>query len=101
MAASTRALVRGLTLDCPFRTRETVWCETPARRATSCIPGRRLGPVAGAPGSGGSTPDAEVATSTHLHVPAWTPTPSADEIEYTGPDPTLRVNANTRPIRRL
>src|SRR4051794_24540975 len=43
MTASTRALVSGRTLLLPFSTRETVWCETPAARATSCMPGSRSG----------------------------------------------------------
>ena len=35
MASSTRSRVAGLTLGRSLTTRDTVWCETPARRATS------------------------------------------------------------------
>src|ERR1700757_1763368 len=41
MAASTLSLVSGRTFGCSFRTRETVWCDTPASRATSAITGGR------------------------------------------------------------
>src|SRR5215471_8961239 len=41
MAASTLSLVRGRTFGCSFSTRETVWCDTPASRATSAITGGR------------------------------------------------------------
>src|SRR5690348_5419714 len=41
MAASTRMRVVGFTPGCLLITRETVWCETPARRATSVIAGPR------------------------------------------------------------
>src|ERR1700750_2815603 len=41
MAASTLSLVSGRTFGCSFRTRETVWCDTPASRATSPTPGGR------------------------------------------------------------
>src|SRR5699024_7572046 len=41
MAARTRNRVRSRTLGCPLSTRETVWCETPASRATSVIAGSR------------------------------------------------------------
>jgi hypothetical protein len=38
--------VASRTLGCPFSTRETVWCETPASRATSrMLAGRDLAPV--------------------------------------------------------
>src|SRR5579859_1085964 len=39
MAASTLSLVSGRTFGCSFSTRETVWCETPASRATSAMTG--------------------------------------------------------------
>src|SRR5215469_7624670 len=42
MAARTFALVAELTLGCPFSTRDTVWCDTPASRATSAITGRGI-----------------------------------------------------------
>ena len=35
MTSSTRCLVSGRMLGWSFSTRDTVWCETPARRATS------------------------------------------------------------------
>src|SRR6266699_2678280 len=41
MAASTRSRVSGRTFGCSFITRETVWCDTPASRATSAITGGR------------------------------------------------------------
>jgi hypothetical protein len=54
-----------LTLECMFRTLETVWCETPAKVATSAIEGlrslRRAGEEAGPSstgGPGGSAPPA-------------------------------------------
>src|SRR6516165_1823845 len=55
MAASTLSLVCGLTLGCELSTRETVWCETPARRATSAMTGgldllARPGAIARLPG---------------------------------------------------
>ena len=40
-AAITRSWVSGRTPGMPFSTRETVWCETPARAATSAIRGTR------------------------------------------------------------
>src|SRR5271165_802755 len=39
MAASTLSRVSGRTFGCSFRTRETVWCDTPASRATSAMTG--------------------------------------------------------------
>src|ERR1700751_192850 len=50
MGASTRSRVSGRTFGCSFSTRETVWCDTPASRATSAITGGRdrLPAVAGA-----------------------------------------------------
>lgn len=42
MAASTWARVDSMTPGCPVETRETVWAETPARRATSAIETPRL-----------------------------------------------------------
>src|SRR5690349_18013859 len=50
MAASTLSRVSGRTFGCSFSTRETVWCDTPASRATSAITGGRdrLPAVAGA-----------------------------------------------------
>ncbi len=39
MACSTRSRVAGRRLFWPLITRETVWCETPASRATSAITG--------------------------------------------------------------
>src|ERR1700687_2532966 len=39
MAASTLSLVSGRTFGCSLRTRETVWCDTPASRATSAMTG--------------------------------------------------------------
>jgi hypothetical protein len=44
IAASTRSRVAGLTLGWLFKTRETVWCETPADRATSAMMGLRRDP---------------------------------------------------------
>src|SRR6266513_1219398 len=41
MAASTLSRVSGRTFGCSFSTRETVWCDTPASRATSAITGGR------------------------------------------------------------
>src|SRR5687768_16687888 len=41
MADRTRRRVASLTLGWPLRTRDTVWCDTPARRATSNIDGPR------------------------------------------------------------
>src|SRR6185312_1164453 len=41
MTSSTRSRVVGFTLGWSFRTLETVWCETPAKRATSAIRGAR------------------------------------------------------------
>src|SRR5690606_6098558 len=41
IAACTRARVSGRTLGWSLTTRETVWCEAPARRATSVSPTRR------------------------------------------------------------
>src|SRR6266566_9172155 len=51
MAASTRSRVSGRTFGCSFSTRETVWCDTPASRATSAITGGRdiVPAVAGVP----------------------------------------------------
>src|SRR6478735_9256064 len=37
MAARTRSRVSSDTIGCPLETRETVWEETPARRATSAM----------------------------------------------------------------
>src|SRR5438876_4793778 len=50
MAASTFSRVNERTFGCSFSTRETVWCDTPASRATSAITGGRdrLPAVAGA-----------------------------------------------------
>ena len=47
MAASTFSLVAGRTLGCELSTRETVWWETPASRATSAITGGRSASPAG------------------------------------------------------
>ena len=41
ITSSTRCLVSGRMLGCWLSTRETVWCETPARRATSRMLGAR------------------------------------------------------------
>ena len=41
MACSTLARVAGLMCGWSLMTRETVWCETPANRATSPITGAR------------------------------------------------------------
>jgi hypothetical protein len=43
IAARTRVRVVAETCGCPLSTRETVWCETPARAATSDITGPRDG----------------------------------------------------------
>ncbi len=40
-AASTRSWVSGRTPGMPLSTRDTVWCDTPARAATSAIRGIR------------------------------------------------------------
>src|SRR3712207_685311 len=44
MARRTRSRVSGATFGCPLTTRDTVWCETPARAATSDMPSARCGP---------------------------------------------------------
>ena len=67
MAASTSARVRLLTLGCRFSTRETVWWDTPASLATSCMPGRRRG--AGTV----SSPSAEGEPGTLVMPPAYRP----------------------------
>src|SRR6516164_599205 len=41
MAASTFSRVNGRTFGCSLRTRDTVWCDTPASRATSAMTGGR------------------------------------------------------------
>jgi hypothetical protein len=46
IAASTRVRVSSRMLGCPFITRDTVWRETPAIRATSRTPGALLDPFA-------------------------------------------------------
>jgi hypothetical protein len=43
IAASTRSLVAGATWRSLFTTRDTVFCVTPARAATSCMETRRGG----------------------------------------------------------
>src|SRR6185437_14421584 len=43
IACSTRSRVAGRTPGTSFSTRETVWCETPARRATSKMFAPRMG----------------------------------------------------------
>src|SRR3954468_18289197 len=44
MARSTRSRVVGATFGWPLTTRDTVWCETPARAATSDMPNARGAP---------------------------------------------------------
>src|SRR5579859_5174803 len=55
MAASTLSRVCGLTLGWSLSTRDTVWCDTPARRATSAMTGgldlpNRAGAISRLPG---------------------------------------------------
>ncbi|GAA1055275.1 hypothetical protein GCM10017608_23960 [Agromyces luteolus] len=75
MTSSTRCLVSGLMLGWWFSTRDTVWCDTPATRATSRMLGAR--PFGGScDGSGTATSiDLGMFTVTHagdtiMHIPA-------------------------------
>ena len=76
MASSTRSRVSGRTFGCSFSTRETVWCDTPASRATSAITGgldRSPGSLTPSPGFPPSHP---VTTSAAPPVPPAPRSPS-------------------------
>ena len=93
IACSTRARVAGRTFGMSLMTRETVWCETPARRATSKMFAAR--PRAAAPLTSSSLVDASSGRAT-MAVRESTVSSSDGTVSTIRPSCTIATRLPTR-----